>query len=116
MRDAWLAVGLGAVWRLDNVRHTPLLLLGVNLTGGDMAKAQPSNSPSLTEVIYDCGGPVPVARELGKAHQSVREWLVNGHLPLSEIKGRTNYSETLARMQKKGRLTAAQIKLIGIKL
>lgn len=78
-----------------------------------MAKTQTANLPSLTDVIYDCGGPVPVARELGKAHQSVREWLVNGHLPLSELKGRTNYSEKLARMQKAGRLTAAQIKLIG---
>ena len=71
---------------------------------------------SLSDVIADCGGPVPVAKALGFAHQSVREWIDNGHLPLSELKGRTNYSDKLARMQQKGKLTAAQIKRIGFKV
>lgn len=73
-------------------------------------------TPSLDAVIADCGGPVPVSKALGLAHQSVREWIENGHLPLSEVKGRTRYSNKLARMQQKLRLTPKQIRGIGFEL
>lgn len=73
----------------------------------------PKNETSLFDVIADCGGPTKVAGALGKARQSIWEWIRNGHLPLSELKGRTRYSDELAQMQRSGGLTADDIRKIG---
>lgn len=72
--------------------------------------------PTLKEVIEDCGGVRAVSDELGKARQSVWEWIARGRLPFSEVKGSTNYSETLAEMQHKGQLTPSQIRQIGLNI
>ncbi|MDT8895454.1 hypothetical protein RSO41_12385 [Halomonas sp. I1] len=71
---------------------------------------------SLKDVINDCGGAPAVAKRLRRSNQYVHEWLQRGHLPLSELTGRTRYSETLASMQREGKLSAAEIRRIGLRL
>lgn len=71
---------------------------------------------SLKDVINDCGGAPAVAKRLNRSNQYVHEWLQRGHLPLSELTGRTRYSETLASMQREGKLSASEIRRIGLRL
>lgn len=71
---------------------------------------------SLQDLIKDCGGVRAVAERLGCSTQNVHKMLQAGHLPLSELTGRTRYSETLARMQQQGKLTPAEIRRIGLRL
>ncbi len=75
------------------------------------------NQPmTIRDLITDCGGVTLVARALGRSNQYVHEWIQRGHLPLSDLKGRTDYSEQLARMQQTGRLTPVEIRRIGLRL
>lgn len=71
---------------------------------------------TLREVIKDCGGVSAVARRFQRSNQSVDEWMQRGHLPFSDLKGKTTYSEELAEMQQEGSLTAAEIRRIGFRL
>jgi hypothetical protein len=70
----------------------------------------------LEQVLYDCGGPMRVAEALGISRASLCKWVERGHLPFSDIKGQTSYGETLARMQRRGRLTPTDIRRIGLRL
>lgn len=78
----------------------------------------------LEAVIYDCGGPEQVYRAVGLSKTSVWGWIKNGRLPLTEVtpadddprRGKTNYSDLLAGMQRGGRLTASEIRRIGLRL
>lgn len=71
---------------------------------------------ALEKLFNDCGGTRVVSGALGKARQSVWEWGKRGRLPLSEVKGTTDYSKTLAKMQKTGKLSAAEIRRIGLNI
>ncbi|MDW5376812.1 hypothetical protein R6258_07745 [Halomonas sp. HP20-15] len=71
---------------------------------------------TLKELINDCGGTRIVAKGLGCTPQNVHKMIKQGHLPLSELNGRTRYSDQLARMQKTGALTAAEIRRLGMRL
>lgn len=73
-------------------------------------------SNQLEALIYDCGGPERVAEATGLAKTSIWGWIGRGHLPLTDVKGKTRYSELLAGMQRKGRMTAADIRRIGLRL
>lgn len=99
-------------YKLACVRCYWLLSLGVNLTFGINMDKQ----PTLKELIADCGGVRVVSDELGKARQSVWEWMTKGRLPFSEVKGSTQYSEVLAGMQRTGKLTPSQIRKIGLNI
>lgn len=70
----------------------------------------------LEDLFHDCGGIPAVSQALGKARQSVWEWGKRGYLPTTELKGSTQYSEKLADMQQKGKLTPAQIRRIGLNI
>lgn len=70
----------------------------------------------LEALIYDCGGPERVAEAVGIAKTSVWKWIRKGHLPLTDLYGRTSHSETLARMQRAGRMSATEIRRIGLKV
>lgn len=72
--------------------------------------------PTLKDIIADCGGITVVAKRLKRSNQSVHEWVQNGHLPLSDLKGRTKYSETLSAMQNELSLTAADIRRLGLRV
>lgn len=75
------------------------------------------NQPmTIRDLITDCGGVTRVAKTLGRSNQYVHEWIQKGHLPLSDLKGRTDYSEQLAGMQQKGKLSPAEIRRIGLRL
>lgn len=71
---------------------------------------------TLKDVIADCGGVTSVAKRLKRSNQYVHEWIQKGHLPLSDLKGRTTYSETLASMQNELSLTAAEIRRLGLRV
>jgi len=71
---------------------------------------------TLKDVITDCGGVTRVAKRLKRSNQYIHEWIQKGHLPFSELKGRTRYSEALAEMQQKGSLSASEIRRIGLRL
>ncbi|WP_445157633.1 hypothetical protein [Halomonas sp. E14] len=77
--------------------------------------AKTAKVPTLRELIKDCGGPSAVARELGCSTQNVHKMIQRGHLPYSELRERSR-AEVLAGMQKKGDLTADQIRRIGFGL
>lgn len=76
----------------------------------------PTRPITLRDVIKDCGGVSDVAPRLGVSAPSIYGWVSQGHLPLSDLQGRTNYSETLASMQREGKLSAAEIRRIGLRL
>lgn len=71
---------------------------------------------TLRELIADCGGVPDVAKRLKRSNQYVHEWIQKGHLPFSELKGKTKYSEKIAAMQRTGSLTAAEIRRLGLRL
>lgn len=71
--------------------------------------------PTLRQLIRDCGGPSAVARRLGCSTQNVYGMIQRGHLPYSELH-EPRRAEVLASMQRKGTLTADQIRLIGFGL
>ncbi|MCZ0926481.1 hypothetical protein L0636_01080 [Halomonas janggokensis] len=70
-------------------------------------------TPTLRDIIRDCGGPGAVAKRLGCSVQNVNKMILRGHLPYSELKERSR-AEILAGMQEKGDLTADQIRRIGL--
>ncbi len=75
------------------------------------------NQPmTIRDLITDCGGVTRVAKAVGRSNQYVHEWIQRGHLPLSELKGRTDYSEKLAGMQQEGSLSPVDIRRIGLRL
>lgn len=71
---------------------------------------------TLRDLIKDCGGVSAVARRLKRSNQYIHEWMQRGHLPFSDLKGKTTYSEELAEMQQKGSLSPAEIRRIGFRL
>ena len=75
-----------------------------------------ADSVTLRDLIKDCGGPSVVARRLQRTPQAVHKMMRQGHLPLTELQGKTAYSEALASMQKEGSLSAAEIRRIGFRL
>ncbi|WP_413614787.1 helix-turn-helix domain-containing protein [Halomonas cupida] len=54
-----------------------------------------------------------VAPSLGVSAPSVYGWISQGHLPFSDLQGRTTYSDTLATMQNELPLTAEDIRRLG---
>jgi hypothetical protein len=70
----------------------------------------------LEALMYDCGGPSPVAEALGVSRVSVWSWIERGHLPWTELDGRTQYSERIAGMQRRGRLSPVEIRRIGLRV
>ncbi|MDX1488277.1 MAG: hypothetical protein R3268_08760 [Acidiferrobacterales bacterium] len=71
---------------------------------------------TMRALIDDCGGPTAVGTGVGRTAQSICEWIEKGRMPWTELDGRTSYSEQIAKMQKTGRLTARQIRRIGLRL
>lgn len=67
---------------------------------------------SLRTIIRRAGGTNHVARECGVTSGAVSQWLKQGHLPLSEVQGTTDYAKTLIRL---ARMDADEwdIRLIG---
>ncbi len=88
-------------------------MYGINLTGRLMDKVYAN---ALEELIYDCGGPTAVARALGLKTQSVWDWIDKGRVPWTDLDGRTSYSETMAKLQKQGRMKAVQIRRLGLNI
>ena len=76
----------------------------------------PTRPVTLRDVIKDCGGASVVASGIGVAAPSVYGWMSQGHLPLSELHGKTNYSDQLAAMQRSMRLSAVEIRRLGLRL
>lgn len=76
----------------------------------------PTRPVTLRDIIKDCGGVAIVAPSLGVSAPSVYGWISQGHLPLSDLQGRTTYSETLASMQNELFLTAADIRRLGLRV
>lgn len=73
----------------------------------------PTRPVTLRDVIKDCGGVAIVAPSLGVSAPSVYGWISQGHLPFSDLQGRTTYSDTLATMQNELPLTAEDIRRLG---
>lgn len=73
-------------------------------------------SNELEALLYDCGGPSRVAEALGISRIAVWGWVDRGHIPLTDLTGRTAYSDRLVGMQRTKRLTSADIRRIGLRL
>ncbi|MDX1467284.1 MAG: DNA-binding protein [Halomonas sp.] len=71
---------------------------------------------TLEQLITDCGGPTAVGNALGIKAQSICDWMEKGRLPWTELDGRTAYSDRIAKMQQTGKLTARQIRRLGLRL
>lgn len=80
------------------------------------AQTIPTRPVTLRDVIKDCGGASTVAHKLRVSAPSVYGWISQGHLPLSDLQGRTNYSEQLAGMQITMCLSAVEIRRLGLRL
>lgn len=76
----------------------------------------PTRPVTLQDVVKDCGGASHVSDELGLSANSVYLWVKQGHLPLSDLQGRTDYGEQLASMQKSLSLSASEIRRLGLRL
>lgn len=66
---------------------------------------------TLRDVIDDCGGPMVVAEALGCTYQNVHKMIKRGCLPDRDRRDKVR-GEILAGMQRKGRLTADEIRAI----
>lgn len=83
---------------------------------GGLPQDVPTRPITLHDVIRDCGGTSAVARGLELSVQSVYGWVRQGHIPFSDLQGKTTYSEKIAAMQRTGSLTAAEIRRLGLRL
>lgn len=70
----------------------------------------------LEALIYDCGGPERVAEAAGLSNTAIWGWIGRGHIPLTDIRGLTQYSELLEGMQRNRRMHAVDIRRIGLRL
>lgn len=86
----------------------------VRLTPHAEFGSAPTRPVTLRDVLLDCGGPLKVASAFGLAASTVYGWSRQGHVPLSDLQGKTTYSEKLAEMQIEGRLAAAEIRRLGL--
>lgn len=84
--------------------------------GLSQQEAVPTRPVTLQDVVKDCGGAAHVAQVLGITANSVYGWVKQGHLPLSDLQGRTDYSDQLASMQKSLALSAPEIRRLGLRL
>lgn len=84
--------------------------------GGHVPQGVPTRPVTLHDVIKDCGGTASVAKTLNLSVQSVYGWVRLGHLPFSDLQGKTKYSEQIADMQRTGTLSAAEIRRLGLRL
>ncbi len=73
-------------------------------------------SNELEAFLYDCGGPSRVAEALGISRIAVWGWVDRGHIPLTDLTGRTSYSGRLAGMQQTKGLSPVDIRRIGLRL
>lgn len=76
----------------------------------------PTRPVTLRDVIKDCGGAAIVAKGLGVSAPSVYGWVSQGHIPLSDLHGKTSYSDQLASMQRAMKLTAVEIRRLGLRI
>lgn len=80
-------------------------------------KSSPPLRPvTLRDVVKDCGGVASVAKSIGVSVPSVYGWLSQGHLPLSELHGKTTYSDQLSLLQTTMNLTAVEIRRLGLRI
>ncbi|KAA0014407.1 helix-turn-helix domain-containing protein [Billgrantia pellis] len=75
----------------------------------------PLRPVTLRDVLIDCGGPAAVAEKLSLALTTVYDWSRKGRVPDSDLReaGGTDYSETIASMQKTMQLTPSAIRRLG---
>lgn len=76
----------------------------------------PTRPVTLRDVIKDCGGAALVAAGIGVSTPSVYGWMSQGHIPLSDLHGKTSYSDQLASMQRTMSLTAVEIRRLGLRV
>lgn len=76
----------------------------------------PTRPVTLHDVIRDCGGTSAVAAELKLSVQSVYGWVRQGHIPFSDLQGKTDYSDKIAQLQRVGTLTSVEIRRLGLRL
>ncbi|MCE8042468.1 hypothetical protein HOP60_09910 [Halomonas daqingensis] len=86
------------------------------LPAGDSPASIPTRPVTLRDVVKDAGGAALVAERLQLTATSVYGWINQGHLPLSDLQGRTTYSEQLAKMQKTLTLSPVEIRRLGLRL
>jgi len=76
----------------------------------------PTRPVTLRDVIKDCGGAALVAAGIGVSAPSVYGWVSQGHIPLSDLHGKTSYSDQLASMQRTMKLTPVEIRRLGLRI